>query len=501
MRARNALRAFWLATITGVITLLAAPAAGAVEIKVTTTADEFNANPGACSLREAIWAANHDLVLQAPGCTAGSGTDEITVPAGTYNRTIPGSGEQGDATGDFDLTAPATIRHSGGGSTIVDAKGFDRAFEINAPGGSSVAISGITIQGGHAVGPADLTSTGAGGGILVTAGAFTLSNSTLVQNTADSWGGGIETRSGATSSLVNATVSGNRARHDGGGVDNSGGVTNLLNVTVTGNVADAEALPVPPGGISPGGGGIGSFGGTTTMRNTLVAGNSERRAQTPDCFNYGSSVLASQGQALIGNTTGCNYTAAPGDVTWLDPKLGPLANNGGPTPTHALLADSPALSKGAGCAKTDQRGVPRTAGGTCDIGAYELVRCHGRIANRVGTNEDDVVTGTGGADGFLLLGGDDRAFGLGGSDVFCGAGGNDREIGGPGRDRQYGDTGKDRLVGGAGHDLLAGGGGEDALFGGVGKDDLRGGGSEDRCNGGSGDADRAAGCEREKKIP
>jgi CSLREA domain-containing protein len=500
-RARNALRSVWLASIASAIALLAPAATRAATIAVTTTADEFNSNPAACSLREAIWAANHDLVLQAPGCTAGSGTDEITVPAGTYNLTNPGAGEQGDATGDLDVGAPVTIRHSGGGSTIVDAKGLDRVFEINTPGAAAVTISGITIQGGHAVGPADFTSTGTGGGILVSAGALTLANSTIAGNLADAFGGGIETRPSASSNLTNDTISGNRSQHDGGGVDNTGGTTSLLNVTVTGNVADAEALPVPPGGVSPGGGGVGNFGGTTTMHNALVAGNSERRGQTPDCFNFGSSTLVSQGQTLIGTLTGCAYTAATGDITGVDAKLGPLADNGGPTPTHALLSGSPALNKGAGCSRDDQRGVPRAAGGACDIGAYELVHCRGRIVNYVGTNGRDVLTGTAAPDVFLLLGGNDTAFGLGGSDVFCGAGGKDKEVGGPGRDRLYGDTGKDKLIGDGGNDLLAGGGGADKLLGGVGNDDLRGNGGEDLCNGGGAGHDSAAGCERTKKIP
>jgi CSLREA domain-containing protein len=498
-RARNALRSVWLASIA--VALLAPVAAHAATIVVTTTADEFNSNPAACSLREAIWAANHDLVLQAPGCTAGSGTDEITVPAGTYNLAIPGAGEQGDATGDLDLSGPVTIRHIGGGSTIVDAKGLDRVFEVNTPGAAPVTISGITIQGGHAVGPADFTSTGAGGGILVSAGALTLVNSTIAGNLADAFGGGIETRPSATSNLTNDTISGNRSQHDGGGVDNTGGTMTLLNVTVAGNVADAQPLPVPPGGVSPGGGGVGNFGGTTTMHNALVTGNSERRGQTPDCFNFGSSTLVSQGQTLIGTLAGCAYTAAAGDITGGDPKLGPLAENGGPTPTHALLSGSAALNKGVGCARTDQRGVPRSAGGACDIGAYELVRCHGRIVNYVGTNGPDSLTGTLGPDAFMLLGGNDSAFGLAGNDVFCGAGGKDSEVGGPGHDRLYGDTGKDKLIGGLGDDLLVGGGGADKLLGGVGADDLHANSGDDRCNGGAGGHDKSAGCEHTKKIP
>jgi CSLREA domain-containing protein len=476
--------------------VLSPAGASAATIKVTTERDEFNANPNACSLREAVWSANHDIVMQAPGCTPGGGPDVISIPAGVYDLTIPGAGEQGAATGDLDVTASVTIGRRGGGSAVVDGKGLDRVFEISTPGGAPVTISDLTIQGGLAVGPAGGTSAGTGGGILVSAGVLTVNKSTIAHNTANSFGGGIETRSGAASNLVDTTVSGNSANVDGGGIDNTGATTTLLNVTVTGNTADADANNIGQGG------GVGNFGGTTTMRSTLIAGNTDQGGgQSPDCFNSAGVTLASQGQTLIGSLVGCSYTASTSDITGVDAKLGPLAQNGGPTPTHALLAGSPALGKGAGCAKTDQRGVPRTGGGACDIGAYELVRCRGRVADHVGTNSADGLTGTAGTDAFLLLGGHDRALGLGGSDVVCGGAGHDTAIGGPGRDRAYGDTGKDKLVGGSGNDLLAGGGGKDELRGGRGRDKLQGDGSEDSCNGGAGGDDTAAGCEHEKKIP
>lgn len=475
--------------VVSAVALLAPEIASAASIKVTTANDEFNANPGACSLREAIWSANHDLVLQAPGCTPGSGADEITLPAGVYNLTIPGAGEQGNASGDLDLTAPVTIGRSGGGSAVVDAKGLDRVFEVNTPGGASVTISNLTIRGGNAAAGAN------GGGILNTAGTLNLFGSTLADNTSSNYGGGIETRPGATSNLVNSTISGNTADIDGGGIDNTGATTTLLNVTVTANTADAD------GNNTGQAGGVGNFGGTTMMRSTLLGANVDRGGQSPDCFNSAGATLASQGQTLIGSVLGCSYAASTGDITGIDAKLGPLADNGGPTPTHALLTGSPALGKGAGCAKTDQRGVPRTAGGACDIGAYELVRCHGRVANRIGTNGSDTLRGGRGADVFLLLGGSDRAFGRAGNDVICGGAGDDHLFGGPGRDRLYGDTGKDKLIGGTGNDLLVGGGGRDKLRGGFGKDRLRGEGGKDICEGGNGGGDRAAGCEREKEIP
>jgi uncharacterized repeat protein (TIGR01451 family) len=71
-----------------------------------------------------------------------------------------------------------------------------------------------------------------------------------------------------------------------------------------------------------------------------------------------------------GNT--CGFVE-PGDLQNTDPLLGPLANNGGPTQTHALLPGSPAIDAGGECiAFPDQRGVVRPQGAACDIGAYEL---------------------------------------------------------------------------------------------------------------------------------
>ncbi len=477
----------WLAAMS-LIALVAAAPTPAATIKVTTTADELNGGRG-CSLREAIWSANNDLAALAPGCRAGSGADVIEVPSGTYELTIAGAAEQLGASGDLDVTAPVTIEHKGTGTALVDAKSIDRVFEVNAPAGGAVTIAGLLIEGGSSAGLTD------GGGILNSSGVLSLVDSTVAENLSSRHGGGVETAAAGVTNIVNSTISGNSADVDGGGVDNSGGTTSLLNATVTANTADADANGFGQAG------GLGNYGRTTTLRSSIVAGNVDRGGQVPDCINVAGATLASAGQTLIGSTAGCPYSAGAGDLTGVDPKLGGLADNGGPTPTHALLPGSPALDRGAGCARADQRGVPRSAGGACDIGAYELVRCHGQIANRIGTNGRDSLRGTPGRDSFLLLGGNDKARGLGGNDVFCGAGGRDTEIGGRGRDRIFGDTGKDRLIGGPGNDRLVGGGGSDKLFGGPGRDLLRGDRGKDACNGGAGAADRAKGCERVRRVP
>ena len=66
----------------------------------------------------------------------------------------------------------------------------------------------------------------------------------------------------------------------------------------------------------------------------------------------------------------CSFTG-PSDRVNVDPLLGALRNNGGPTDTLSLLAGSPAIDAGAGCAATDQRGQPRPQGTACDSGAFE----------------------------------------------------------------------------------------------------------------------------------
>jgi hypothetical protein len=116
------------------------------------------------------------------------------------------------------------------------------------------------------------------------------------------------------------------------------------------------------------------FSSTVNFRNTLLAGNS-----LGDC----SGTLTSQDYNLIQVTTGCALTGTIAHViTGTAPLLGPLQDNGGPTWTHALLLGSPAIdagnpalpgSGGNACAVTDQRGVARPVGATCDIGAYEGV--------------------------------------------------------------------------------------------------------------------------------
>src|SRR5262249_5114433 len=132
-----------------------------------------------------------------------------------------------------------------------------------------------------------------------------------------------------------------------------------------GGTGGTGSPPGNPGTGQPGqGGGVRKASGTVSARNTLFGNNAA--ANAPDF----SGPLTSSGYNLFGDSSGgSGYTAT--DLLDVDPGLGPLQANGGPTLTHALLAGSPALNAGdpdqLGVA--DQRGVVRRGG--VNIGAYQ----------------------------------------------------------------------------------------------------------------------------------
>jgi len=470
--------------------------AGSAEFAVTTTVDAVDADSpgpfdgvcatanGQCSLRAAIQEAN-EL----------AGPDTIIVPPGTYPLTIGPAGDDLGRIGDLDVTDDLTIAGSGPTSTVLDGMGLDRVLDVTA-GASSLIVRDLSIRGGMA---------NPGGGILVQAtdsivervvlsgnasvggpagggwfGTVTMTDTLITGNSASGQGGGVLV--GEDSVLTNVTVTGNSTLNDGGGISTTGSGTRLNAVTVTNNTADSD------------GGGFGSWGGihadfvVLTLENSVVAGNVDGSpaAEAPDCG--GAGTVASGANNLIGDGTGCSFTAQTGDQVGaagaqIDPRLGPLVDNGGPTMTQALLFGSPAIDAGGpDCPVADQRGLPRPQGAGCDIGAYELALCATVPVNRFGTEANDVLIGTTGSDGVLGFGGNDRIMVGEGNDAACGGAGKDRISGGGGKDRLLGEVGKDTLKGQGGKDRLHGGGGRDSCVGGGGKD-------------------RAVKCEQEKSIP
>jgi hypothetical protein len=218
---------------------------------------------------------------------------------------------------------------------------------------------------------------GSGGGIWG-AGALSVRDSTVVGNHAEQRGGGIAAFEGVE--IAGSTLSDNHAHvTDGGAIWlPAGAVLDLRASTLCDNSA-----------MSRGGGIKAESGAVAQVSGSIVAGNASW-AGGADC----AGPITSGGHNLIGVDHLCGELAdgaggdqvGGGDAGPLAAMLGPLAMNGGPTPTHAPLEGSPAIDRGdpeAGCGRADQRGEPRpaapdTAAGParCDVGAVEVsARC------------------------------------------------------------------------------------------------------------------------------
>jgi Dockerin type I domain len=197
-------------------------------------------------------------------------------------------------------------------------------------------------------------------------------DSTLDGNTAGDEGGALYLAAGELH-LVNTTVSGNSAPK-GGGIYVAGGQLYLENATVAGNSAGTVA----------GGGGLYNASALSAANfvNTILASNHQSGGQFAVEGNC-TGLLTSQGHNVYGVDDQADCSIQGGGVTFGDPLLAPLQDNGGPTPTRALYTGSPAIDTGdpAGCMSqlvtltADQRGVKRPIGTACDIGAYERSLC------------------------------------------------------------------------------------------------------------------------------
>ncbi|MGA9163932.1 MAG: right-handed parallel beta-helix repeat-containing protein [Thiobacillus sp.] len=285
-------------------------------------------------------------------------------PAGpTFSLTLTGvkvlaNQAQGDGAGIY-TGSPVTATNvvvSGNTSTVNGGGVYNEG---------NTTISNSTISGNTAEG---------GGGIFLTgSNTVTISGSTLSGNTAVG-GGGISGRAGMTLKVVNSTISGNIGSDVGAGIYSNGNVQ-LNFVTIAKNVAGSDSKTQ--------GSGINMFpasqtANSLTLKNVLLAGNmagSDPAALiSANCGVTGGGVpVTSQGSNLSSDASCDTWLTAATDKKSVDPKIGDLANNGGLTLTHALLAGSPALGAGAADAAVtvDQRGVARET--PPDIGAFELV--------------------------------------------------------------------------------------------------------------------------------
>jgi predicted outer membrane repeat protein len=343
---------------------------------------------------------NH--ALKGGGIFAQSGAVTVARTTVTGNRSLFSGGGIDSEGGVVNLSNAIiktnTTDGDGGG---VFGRGEVRAnksllTDNHAPNGSGGAVNGTTSVFLNRSTVSNNTSHLFGGGVCTVVAS--LSSSTMDGNTTDGDGGGISAE--RLAAATGSTISNNTAGHDGGGI--LGGQVALTNSTVSGNTAHhfSGGIRALTGGnlvnatiasnhadVFGGAGGVENAGGVMRVRNTIIANNSV--ADGDDTANsLGQDVLGlfdSLGHNLVRDANSGNantdFTDPLNlDIVGVDPLLGALGNNGGPTRTMALLPGSPAIDHGSNLSAplTDQRGVARPRDGDhngsliVDIGAFEL---------------------------------------------------------------------------------------------------------------------------------
>lgn len=423
--------------------------ASAATITVNSPAD-IEADDGQCTLREAITAANTDTSSgSTPGeCPAGSGADTVSVPTGTYFLS-PGVGSTLQLNSEIELqgagqnltiidgqglsqiflrsgpVAPVVIRDmsvQGGGAShggaFYQSFGYVTTFfNVTFYNNSAVEMGGAITNSGGDLTLADClvhfnVAEKSGGAIQNFGGTLTVIRTQFNHNSVDpdeiDGGGGAITSGGTGVSIVvdDSSFIGNSAAI--GGAIYSQGPTTISGSTFSYNtssvspgvlrtnnlvmknstVSDNTNGGLTAGGVASwvlnstfydnnsGAANITKISGTLTIKNSVLLSFSGGT----NC----SGTITSGGYNIDNNST-CSFSAT-GDQSGVDPMLGQLLDNGGPTQTHALKYGSPAIDAGnpAGCTDdvgdpivTDQRGWSRHIDGdrdgpsTCDIGAYE----------------------------------------------------------------------------------------------------------------------------------
>ncbi|MCP3981621.1 MAG: hypothetical protein GY716_20165 [bacterium] len=381
----------------------AQPGATLYEVAVSTT---VTFQPGTCSIEEVTDPAFDDPIQPLPGGTrfylhrplepyAGSwGTDWqgivrqviCSVPdfvvtstgdagAGSLRQALADSTMGSTITFSVAGTIPVgsellvaeSLTIQGPGADVLELDGQNAGRVLRVTGGADVEISGLTIRRGSFTSGAgirvdsgssldlvecvvrDNNSSGSGGGIASFGDTLAITRSVIRDNSANSYGGGIYFGSGDVA-ITTSTVSGNSASI-GGGVSAyfAYGDISLQSSTLANNSGSYGAA-------------VYAYYGTVSLTNSILSSSSGAACYATSIGSNGNNI-ASDFSCGLGQPT---------DQPNTDPLLLSLADNGGPTATHAPGPGSPAIDAGpATCEPLDQRGIPRPQGVACDVGAFE----------------------------------------------------------------------------------------------------------------------------------
>lgn len=463
---------------------------------VNSTVDAVDVNPGdgvcetavagQCTLRAAVMEAN-----------ALPGNDSISLPAGIFTLTIPGSDFESQV-GDINITDGLTLSGATTSSTIIDGGTIDRVIDVRTIPGQQVSLSNLTLQNGasggfgagicncsqatslilHNVVVRNNVNFTSGGGIW-NGGQITLTNSSVYNNVTANAGGGILNAANATMVIEGSKIYSNTANFEGigGGIYNTGHLTVSTSAVyqnsvvandfiggVGGGIANYEEFPLDPGVVfvsnssitnnlaSAAGGGYYNISGDSSLVNVTISENAlpgsgpgggilqlsgktviTNATIVNNTATTGSGISVSGGSFLIANTivssnspgnncngstvsngfnledsNSCNFIAG-GDIVNIDPMLGSLQDNGGQTPTYALLTGSPAIDSASNsfCPLTDQRGFTRPKDGdgdntaVCDIGAFEFGATEPQVT--ISVNNAEIIEGNSGTKEITFL--------------------------------------------------------------------------------------------------
>jgi CSLREA domain-containing protein len=327
--------------------------AQSLALVVDTLADESDGDysTGDLSLREALELAN-----------ANPGADTVSFDAGLAGGTI----NLNAGLGQLVISQSATVTGLGANLLKINAGGNSRVLHIT---GGTVGVSGLTLTGGNASqgggllseaaatttitamaieGNTATSATNAGGGIWA-AGILNVFASTISSNTAPSGRGGGIHATGITA-IASSTISGNSAGGHGGGLIHMGlSTVSIFQSTITGNTAGGS------------GGGVYKAGGIATITGSIISGNTAVTSSREIYKSPTSTGVNLTGYNLIGDSSETTVqalgfvsstastilaTSNGTNPTALSAIIAPLANNGGPTKTHALVAGSPAQDTG-----------------------------------------------------------------------------------------------------------------------------------------------------------
>ncbi len=252
-------------------------------------------------------------------------------------------------------------------SVVIEKSTISNNTDVGIFTSSRVTLTDSTVSGN--------STQGTGGGIRARRG--TITNCTIADNFAAVSGGGIQfydiDEFNSPSTITNSTISGNRTNGWGGGIEAAGPTIRFS--TITGNIANN------------GGGGLANYGTRyARFENSIISGNTDNSGGEHDVWSQFAdtrtdfSIVGRDNPALF-NPPGGVFSFIGTNQNPVDPMLGPLADNGGLTFTHALLPGSIALDAGdpnvvagSGYPEFDQRGpgFTRVANGRVDIGAFEV---------------------------------------------------------------------------------------------------------------------------------